>query len=182
MLTRRAKHFAAIGMATLLAACSSHPPMQTVPHVDLERFMGDWYVIANIPTFIEKEAFNAVETYQPGDNGTIVTTFRFRKGGFDGPIKTYHPTGFIKDERSNALWGMQFIWPIKADYRIVYLDENYTRVVIARQARDYVWLMAREPDMSEPDYRHFVKRIAELGYDTSTMQRVPQRWPEQEEL
>jgi apolipoprotein D and lipocalin family protein len=32
--------------------------------VDLERFMGDWYVIANIPTFIEKGAHNAVEGYQ----------------------------------------------------------------------------------------------------------------------
>ena len=28
--------------------------LKTVDFVDLERFMGDWYVIANIPTFIEK--------------------------------------------------------------------------------------------------------------------------------
>ena len=28
--------------------------MKTVKYVDLERYMGDWYVIANIPTFIEK--------------------------------------------------------------------------------------------------------------------------------
>jgi len=27
---------------------------------------------------------------------------------------------------------MRFIWPIKADYRIVYLDEDYTQTVIAR--------------------------------------------------
>ena len=30
--------------------------LNTVDYVDLERFMGDWYVIANIPTFIEKGA------------------------------------------------------------------------------------------------------------------------------
>mgnify|MGYP001826395028 CR=1 FL=1 len=182
MLTLKAKKFAVLAITMILAACSSHPPMKTVDHVDLDRFMGDWYVIANIPTFIEKEAFNAVETYQPGKNGTIATTFRFRKGAYDGPVKTYHPTGFIKDTESNALWGMQFIWPVKADYRIVYLDPDYSRVVIGREARDYVWLMAREPVMSEPDYQYFVNMVAELGYDTTKMQRVPQRWPEQEEL
>ena len=31
-------------------------PIHTVEYVDLGRFMGDWYVIANIPTFIEKDA------------------------------------------------------------------------------------------------------------------------------
>ena len=36
-----------------LSACSSqHPPMKTVDYVDLNRFMGDWYVIAAIPTFL----------------------------------------------------------------------------------------------------------------------------------
>jgi|GEM_PF-4092564 len=34
-----------------LAACANQPPMETVEHVDLERYMGDWYVIAHIPTF-----------------------------------------------------------------------------------------------------------------------------------
>ena len=44
----------------LLAACASRgPEMKTVEKVDLERFMGDWYVIANIPTFLEKGAHNA---------------------------------------------------------------------------------------------------------------------------
>ena len=50
----------------MLTACGAaeRRPMDTVPQVDLPRFMGDWYVIANIPTFIEKGAHNAVEGYQ----------------------------------------------------------------------------------------------------------------------
>jgi len=102
----------------LLSGCSSNPPMKTVDFVDLERFMGDWYVIANIPTFIEKEAHNAVENYQMNPDGSIATTFSFRKDNFTGDLKKYTPTGFIKDTKTNALWGMQFIWPIKADYLI----------------------------------------------------------------
>ena len=42
--------------------------------VDVDRFMGDWYVIANIPTFAEKGAHNAVESYRLDADGTIATT------------------------------------------------------------------------------------------------------------
>ena len=34
--------------------------IETVEKVDLNRFMGEWYVIAHIPTFIEKNAFKLV--------------------------------------------------------------------------------------------------------------------------
>ena len=37
-----------------VTACSTHKPMPAVEYVDLDRFMGDWFVIANIPTFLEK--------------------------------------------------------------------------------------------------------------------------------
>ena len=53
--------------------------MKTVDYVDIERFMGDWYVIANIPTFIEKEATNAIESYRLDKDGNIATTFTFFK-------------------------------------------------------------------------------------------------------
>lgn len=163
--------------ATLLGGCASKgPEMKTVDYVDIDRFMGPWYVIANIPTFLEKNAYNAVETYELNDDGTIATTFTFRKGGFDGKEKEYNPKGFIVDEESNALWGMRFVWPIKADYRIVYLNEDYTQTVIGRQNRDYVWVMARSPEISDQDYDKLVAFVESIGYDISKLQRVPQSW------
>ncbi len=150
--------------------------MKTVPYVDLERFMGDWYVIGNIPTFLEKGAHNAVETYAMNDDGTIATTFTFNADSFDGELKEYTPKGFIKDTRTNALWGMRFIWPIKADYRIVHLDEDYTETIIGRNKRDFVWIMARSPDVSDEDYERLVGIVEDLGYDTSLVQRVPHRY------
>jgi apolipoprotein D and lipocalin family protein len=158
-----------------LAACSSPPPIRTATAVDLERFMGDWYVIANIPTFIETNAYNAMESYRLAEDGTVATTFSFRKGGFEGERKTYHPTGYIIDTRSNAVWGMQFIWPIKADYRIIYVDSAYGRTIIGRIDRDYVWLMARTPQLPDADYQHFLELIAAEGYDISKVQKVPQQ-------
>jgi apolipoprotein D and lipocalin family protein len=169
-----------IFMSTLtLFGCSSQPPMPTVDYVNINRFMGDWYVIANIPTFIETEAHNAIESYRLNADGTVATTFTFNDGGFDGEKKVYHPKGFILDTNTNAAWGMQFIWPIKADYRVVYLDDNYSQTIIGRNKRDYVWVMARSPVISEPDYQNLVRVISMLGYDTSKLRKVPQQWTAQ---
>jgi len=150
--------------------------IKPVNQVDLPRFMGDWYVIGVIPTMIEKLAYNAVENYRLNADGTVATTFSYRKGGVDGPLKTYRPTGFVVPNTGNAIWGMQFIWPIKADFRIAYLDADYQRTIIARNARDYVWLMARTPTISEAHYEEMVAYTKFLGYDTGKLVRVPQRW------
>tara|TARA_R110002049_G_scaffold78774_4_gene200502 strand:- start:2336 stop:2854 length:519 start_codon:yes stop_codon:yes gene_type:complete len=163
--------------AILLAGCAAkEAEMKTVDYVDIDRFMGAWYVIGNIPTFLEKDIYNAVETYSLNDDGTIDTVFTFRRGGFDSAEKEYNPKGFVLDEQTNARWGMQFIWPVKSDYRIVYLDDEYTTTIIGRQKRDYVWIMARTPTIDEEEYARLVTIVEELGYDLSSLRRVPQQW------
>jgi apolipoprotein D and lipocalin family protein len=109
------------------------------------------------------------------DDGKIQTTFRQRKGSFDAPIDTMRPVGTVRAGTNNAVWGMQFIWPIKAEYVIVYLNDDYTQTIIGRSARDYVWIMARTPQISETDYAAHVERLRVLGYDTSKLRRIPQR-------
>lgn len=164
--------------ALLLASCrgEQHPPLALAQDVDLERFMGDWYVIANIPTFIEKGAHNAVESYRLADDGSIETTFTFRADAFDGKEKRYTPRGFVREGSGNAVWGMQFVWPVKADYRIVYLAPDYSASVIAREKRDYAWIMARTPSISEAQYRQLAGLLAAQGYDISKLRKVPQKW------
>lgn len=157
-------------------AAVDRKPLETVSKVDLARFVGDWFVIGVIPTFLEKGAHNAVESYALQPDGTIATTFTFRKGGFDGPMKQYHPTGFVRPDPSNAVWGMQFVWPIKAEYLIVYLDDDYTTTVIARNKRDHAWIMSRTPTMPEPRYQELVKQLVSWGYEGDDFVRVPQRW------
>ena len=167
----------AVALLALLSACQTmHEPLPTVNKVDLQKFMGDWYVIASIPTFIEQDAYNAVESYRLTEDGTVETTFTFEAGVFGGKKKTYRPTGYIRDTQSNAVWGMQFIWPIKADYRIAYLDTDYSRTIIARNKRDYVWIMARQPQIPDSEYNELVGLVKDMGYDISQLRRVPQRW------
>jgi apolipoprotein D and lipocalin family protein len=168
----------AIAIAVAASACATTrtPPLETVQHVDLERFMGDWYVIASIPTSIEHDAYNAVESYKLAPDGTIHTTFTFLDGGFNGKQKRYKPRGFVLDKKSNAVWGMQFVWPIKAEYRIVYLTDDYSQVVIGRTKRDHVWIMARTPTIPMEDFAQLRQLLARLGYDVKQLRHVPQRW------
>ena len=159
-----------------MLGCSNNPPIRTEESVDINRFMGDWYVIANIPTFIEEGAHNAVESYKLNEDGSIATTFSFSQDSFDGKKKVYNPTGYIYDNDSKAVWGMQFIWPFKSDYRIVYLDKDYKHTIIGRIKRDYVWIMARKPTIPESEYLKMVTIIKNEGYDISKLQIVPQQW------
>lgn len=160
----------------LLAGCQTAPtmaPLQTVPRVELSKFMGDWYLVGHIPTAVEKDAYNAVETYQLNADGSIDTTFTFNQDAHDGPVKKFNPKGFVHNTATNAEWRMQFAWPVKADYKIVYLDENYQEAIIARDQRDYVWLLARTPHIASTDYDALLTRVRSMGYDINQLRRVP---------
>lgn len=168
---------AMLSIALPVAGCSTQVPIAPVAQVDLARYAGDWYVIASIPTAAERHAANAVESYALLPDGRIQTTFRYRVDGADGEAKTMHATGYVRPGTGNAVWGMQFIWPIKAQYIIAWLDPAYRMVIVARDKRDYVWIMARTPTIAEGQYELLVNRVAALGYDTSQLRRVPQQWP-----
>ena len=163
-----------------LSACST-PAAKTTPQraidqrVDLQKFMGDWYVIAHIPTFIETEAYNAVESYKLDPDGTIATTFTFNKGGFDGPLKTYNPRGFIHNSGTNAEWRMQFVWPVKAAFLITDLSPDYSTTIIGVPDRKYVWIMARTKTIPPARYAEMVKSLEDSGHDISKLRKVPQR-------
>ena len=164
-----------LAIITIAAGCQTMKPIHTVEKVDLERFMGDWYVIASIPTFIEKDAYNATESYRLDNDGTVATTFKFNKGSYDGPVKEYNPRGYVRDTQSNAVWGMQFVWPFKAEYRIIFLSDDDTQTVIGRTNRDYVWIMARESSIPVDDYERILEFIRDQGYDLDKLKQVPHR-------
>jgi apolipoprotein D and lipocalin family protein len=166
---------AATAASVAFARRGDDRPIPTVAHVDLDRYMGDWYVIAHIPLRAEREAWDAVESYARRDDGAIATTFTFRKGSFEAPLETMRPVGFVKPGTGNAIWGMRLVWPFRAEYRIAWLDEAYTQVVIARNARDHAWVMARTPTIPAADYAAHVERLRAMGYDVGKVRMVPQR-------
>lgn len=163
--------------AVLLAACNVTPARDfpREQQIDLERFMGRWFVIAHIVPFATDNGYNIVERYEQTKPGVIATTLTYRDGSFDGELKKGTPTGFVVDGTGNAVWGMQFLWPFEAQYVISHVDDGYNTTIVAREDRDYVWIMAREPGIPESQYRSLVTRVERLGYDTDELRRVPQQ-------
>lgn len=178
MQTLKALITAGIVAAASTGCASNLPPIKPVANVDISRYMGKWYVIASIPTSFEKHAYNAVETYTLDKDGDVATSFRFRQGAFDGKLKTIHSTGYIKAGTHNAVWGVQVFWPFRAQYIVAYLKDDYSEVIVARDARDYTWIMARTPSVPQADYDALAARVKALGYSLKDLRKVPQEWPE----
>lgn len=163
------------------AACRSamaEKPLQPVGHVDLSRYVGRWYVIASIPTRFERNGYNQVESYRLEPDGDVCTTFRFRQGGFRGPVKVIHSTASVVSGSGNGEWKVHLLWLLRLQYIVAWLAPDYSQVIVARDARDYVWLMARTPQISASDYQSMVARVQAMGYDLKGLRRVPQGWPE----
>lgn len=181
---RRLPLGAAIIMLAALNGCSTNQDAlkATDKKIDLDRFMGDWYVIGSIPIdyFFASEAgaHNAVESYALNEDGSIDTRYRFRKDSFDGPIKSFNPTGFVYNTETNAEWRMQFLWPFKSAYLITYLSRDYSKTIIGVPDRKYIWIMSRTPDVSDAEYRRLLKLATDDGYDRDAIVRIPHSWPE----
>lgn len=161
-----------------LLGCQSPTPLPTVPAVDLERFMGPWFVLSHIPASSEKNAYNGVESYALRKDGKIDTTYVFRQGGFEGKLETMTPVARVVNKDTNAAWGMQFFWPIEAEYLITYLEPDYSATIVARTKRDYAWIMARDPNMPEERLAALEAELGRQGYDLTKLRRMPQRWPD----
>ena len=166
------------GLCLLLsvAGCQSAnlPELPLAEDVDLERFSGDWYVLGGALTPFEDDAHDAVERYRHVPPDVMETTFEFRRGGPDGELKVYTPNARVRPGTGNAVWGMQFVWPLRMDYRIVRIDGDYELTIVGRRARDFVWVMARSPEIDDAAWAEIVDYLVGIGYAREEIRRVPQ--------
>jgi apolipoprotein D and lipocalin family protein len=168
-----------IGFFTALFLRRSKTPIsreQIVKNIDIEAFSGDWYVVANIPTFLEKGAHNAIERYSLREDGDLDINFTYRKGSAQGEKKTFTGRMFVHHDNPSADWQVQFFWPVKFTYLVLDLAPDYRYTVIGVPNRKYVWIMSRTPSIEENDMQRILTRLAKLGYDTRKIQKVQQHW------
>jgi len=166
-------------LMSMFASCTTNgglPPLEKVPALDLNRFMGDWYVLANIPTFLEVGAHNAIEHYDLSPDGHIDIRFTFRKNSFDGEPRKYTMTGYPVPGTNNAEWKVSPFWPLKFPYYTVEIAPDYSWVIIATPNRGYLWIMARDWKMEDAKLQSLIDRMVERGFKSSEIQRVPQKW------
>ena len=140
--------------------------------LDIDRFMGDWHVIATLPGDREKDAYRPMLRYGLNNKGTIDARFAFRKGDFDGPPATVESRGLIPD-RSSMTWRKPFYWPFTSAHRVLFVNEDYTQAIISRDAEN-VWIISRDAELSCADFFECAQRVRERGFDTRKLAFMPQ--------
>lgn len=149
-------------------------PLKTVDHVDLPRYMGDWRVIAVIPYFAERNAFDSIESYALRPDGKIANWFRCRRGSFGAKQKRYDFTAEVVNKQTNAEWKVKFLPFIKVAYLIIDLDPDYQWTVVGHPSRKYGWIMARDKTLPPSVMDGIHERLAAQGYDPARFVMVPQ--------
>jgi len=156
------------------AARGNPPPLQTVAHVDMKRYVGDWYVISNIPYFAEKDCVGSVESYYPRPDGRMDNWFTFHKKSFQAPVQKFKALAWVYNRQTNAEWRVRFLGLITAPYLILDLDRDYQWTVVGHPTRNYGWIMARTKSLPAARYRAILRRLARQGYDPNRFVKVPQ--------
>jgi apolipoprotein D and lipocalin family protein len=163
----------------LLAACASTgesamPPLTTTATVDLDRYMGRWWVIANIPYFAENGKVATADVYALRDDGRIENVYVYRKA-FDKPEKQTKAVASVVPGTDNAQWQIAFFGGlVKADLLVLEVAPDYSWALIGHPKRKMGWVFSRTQAMDDAKYQELRGKFAGYGYDTAQFQRVPQ--------
>lgn len=171
--------------ALALAACAGTPkvtPMPAealaaMPPVDLPRFMGTWYVVANVPYFFEDGKVATRDVYRLRPDGRIDNDFVF-KTRFDGPDRTWNGVSTIVDGSGGREWKVQFIWPFSTRLQLLEVAPDDSTALLATPDRTLAWIFSRKPVVDDLALAALKARIGTFGVDAASMRRVPQT-PEQ---
>ena len=95
------------------------PPLQVVPRVDLNRYLGTWYEIALFPQRFQEGCVATQATYTLLEDGRIGVLNQCRKGGFEGNLSTAKGKAWVVEKETNAKLKVRFFWPFSGDYWII---------------------------------------------------------------
>ena len=150
----------------LMSCTSEKIPVKTVSEVNLERYAGKWYDIAHLPARFMTGCECTTAEYGITGKNYVTVKNSCRKSGkwtsITGKAFTVSGTG-------NARLKVQFFWPLKGDYRILALDENYQYALVGTNNRKYLWILSRTPHLSKPVYDMLVSDAARQGFPVETL-------------
>jgi apolipoprotein D and lipocalin family protein len=155
-------------------ARAQEKPLEVVPSVDVQRYLGTWYEIATIPQRFQKGCVGVTAHYSMRDDGDIDVVNVCRKDKLDGRVRSVRGKAWVADKSTNAKLKVRFFWPFSGDYWIIELDKDYQWAVVGHPGRSYLWILCRTPQMDPAVYDELLKRIAAKGYDLSRIKRTLQ--------
>lgn len=141
------------------------PALQTVPYVDLDRYLGKWYEIARYPHSFEEGCFRPTAFYEKLEDGNIKVVNRCNMNSLSGELNEAIGIAEIVDNKSNAKLEVQFFWPFTGNYWIIDLDQNYQYSIVSEPNRQYLWILSRSPKMEESLLNELKSKLTNLGFD-----------------
>lgn len=158
-----------------LTACGN---IQTVPSVDIERYVGLWYQISAYETSFNKGLVGVTAEYTLLADGTVQV---YNKGFVDelnGPIDEILGNAVVVDETTNSRLKVSFPgvpnfpW---ANYLIVILDdENYQYAVVTDPLKYTLFVLSRTPQMEDELYADILQQLQAAGFNTDKLLLTPQ--------
>jgi len=145
------------------------PDVEVVDEVDIERFMGTWYLIAEIPNLFEWYCTSGqTADYTLNGDGSVAVrnecyTFFDTKAGVEA-------RAVVADEQTPAKLKVSFvnffgIWLFAGDYWIVELGDEYEYAVIGHPTRNYSWILSRTCVLSDELLAGIFDRLEDQLYD-----------------
>ena len=165
---------AAGAIATVAKARAKDPPLISQADVDLQRYMGRWWVIANIPYFAERGKVATADIYALRPDGKIGNVFAYRKA-FGKPEKQMHAVATVVPGTRNTQWKIAFFGGLlRADYLILEVAPDYSWALIGQPSGKLAWVFAREQRMDDTQLAQLTAKFARYGYEAAALKRVPQ--------
>lgn len=159
----------------LLSACTGsikHPP-ETLKHVDLERYMGTWYEIAAFPNRFQRGCRCTSAHYALKGNQVSILN-QCIKGQKQATAKG---KAWPVANTGNSQLKVQFFWPFRGDYWILYLSKHYQRALVGSPNRQYLWVLARQKTLSTADYNAMLDVARKQGFDVSRLVKTKHSCP-----
>jgi apolipoprotein D and lipocalin family protein len=164
----------AFAVAAATKAWAAAKPLEVVPRVDVQRYLGTWYEIATIPQRFQKGCVGVTAHYSFRADGDIEVVNTCRKETLDGKTSSIRGKAWVVDKTTNAKLKVRFFWPFAGAYWIIELDENYEWAVVGHPDRTYYWILCRTPQMDPALYDELIRRATAKGYDTSKIKKTLQ--------
>ena len=160
-------------LLSVSTASTAPPPVHTVEHVDVPRYLGKWYEIARYPNrFQRKCQSDTTAVYTLRHDGKVQVVNSCRKK--HGTITVARGKAKVVDKKTNARLKVTFFWPFYGDYWIIGLSSDYQYAVVGDPRRKYLWILSRTPQMAETTYREVLQLIENQGYDPAKLMKTKQ--------
>lgn len=135
-------------------------PLQTASYVDVERYIGKWYVISSLPQFFTRNCKGQTADYEVINAKTISVLNTCLKTKGKSTIKG---KAVVVNPQTNAELVVTFnnfftrLFRVKGDYNIIKIDPDYQYVIVGSEDRKSLWIMSRTTEMPEDIYEEYVE-------------------------